>query len=82
MYDTHWVHLLEYSILCKKSHDGLIWLGDISLYKENYKNESCCYQNEDNFDYHGIENALSGKEPNENEEMSFIPKRILVIQMK
>ena len=44
--------------------------------KENYKNESRCYQSEYNFDYHGIENALCGKYE------YFTPKRILVIQMK
>ena len=64
-----------------KGDGDLIILGDIYLRKENKKNISCCYQNEDNFDYHGIENALCGKEPN-NERMFFTPKRILVIQMK
>ena len=53
----------------------LIKLGDIWLYKEHYKNESHCYQYEDRFEYHGIENALCGKR-------HFTPKRILVIQMK
>ena len=41
-----------------------------------------CRQNEDIFDYHGIENALCGKQPDEEEHMYFSPKRILVIQMK
>ena len=53
----------------------LITLGDIELGKENKKNGSCCYQNKDNFDYHGIEYALCG-------ERDFTPKTILVIQMK
>ena len=47
------------------------------------KNESCCHQDENRFDYHGIENALCGKEPKgKYGEMFFTPKRILVIQMK
>ena len=54
----------------------LISLGDIGLCKENFKNNSNCSQNEWRFDYHGIENALCGKEG------WFTPKRILVIQMK
>ena len=61
--------------LSEKSHECLIVLGDITLHKENKKNESCCDQDEDNFDYHGIEKALCGKE-------YFIPQKILVIQMK
>ena len=62
--------------LGEKSHDCLIDLGDIVLWKENYKNESRCWQNENVFDYHGIEKALCGKTMR-----SFNPKRILVIQM-
>ena len=56
----------------------LITLGDIELKKENNKNLSVCYQNKNRFDYHGIKNALCKKiyPPN-----SFIPIRILVIQM-
>ena len=57
------------------NYDWLIWLGDIDLPKENYKKISNCDQNEYKFDYHGIENAICGKE-------RFINKRILVIQMK
>ena len=64
-----------------KSIGYLIVLGDIYLMKENKKNESYCYQFEDWFDYHGIENALCGKKPYPNGE-DFTPKRILVIQMK
>ena len=65
--------------LYEKSWIGnLISLGDIRLFKENNKNESCCWQHEDKFDYHGIWKALCGKTwPN-----YFTPKRILVIQMK
>ena len=68
--------------LTEKSNVNLINLSDISLLKENNKNKSYCYQIEDNFDYHGIKNALCGKEPNKHGDMYFTPKRILVIQMK
>ena len=61
-------------LLFEKSDGYLIKLGDIRLFKENYKNLSRCYQFENDFDYHGIENALCGK-------FHFTPKRILVIQM-
>ena len=50
--------------------------------KENYKNESHCYQNEDRFDYHGIKKALCGKIYKYPNWEDFTPKRILVIQMK
>ena len=66
-------------VLCEKSDEFLIYLGDIVLCKENCKNYSLCYQNENEFDYHGIENALCGKTGNIK---PFKPKRILVIQMK
>ena len=57
----------------------MINLGDIWLYKENMKNKSHCYQNQCDFDYHGIKKALCGKDGWDNK---FSPKRILVIQMK
>jgi hypothetical protein len=44
----------------------------------NEKNKTFCFQNEDNYDYHGIKNALCGK----TNPTYFTPKRILVIQMK
>ena len=72
--------------LREKSHDYLITLGDIYLTKENYKNKSYCHQNENRFNYHGIEKALCGKtrykENNEWKGEHFTPKRILVIQME
>ena len=71
--------------LWEKSDDDLIKLGHIYLKKENKKNKSYCYQNEDNFDYHGIEKALCGKTykfSNHPLNEYFTPKRILVIQMK
>ena len=51
---------------------------NIFLKKENWKNESNCWQDEDDFDYHGIEKALCGKA----RPTRFTPKRILVIQME
>ena len=71
-----------YKLYEKSDSHFLIRLGDIYLYKENNKNESRCYQNENQFDYHGIEKALCGKIWNEDDEQYFTPKRILVIQMK
>ena len=65
-----------------ESDEDLIKLGDILLFKENKKYESCCVQNENYFDYNDIENALCGKKPDNEGRMYFTPKRILVIQMK
>ena len=62
-------------MLYKKHLDSLIDLGNIHLRKEDFKNESFIRQDENYFDYCGIENALCGKD-------KFTPKRILVIQMK
>ena len=59
----------------------LIIIGNVWLQKENKRNESFCYQNEDSFDYHGIPQALCGKEPDKFGKMYFTPKRIRVIQM-
>ena len=64
--------------LYEKSSDLLISLGNIFLYKENKKNKSISYQNENSFDYHGIKKALCGKKY----PKCFTPKRILIIQMK
>ena len=64
--------------LCQKTNKFLIGLGDISLRKENKKNESYCSQSESYIDFHGIEKALCGKIYPKN----FITKRIIVIQMK
>ena len=67
-----------YKLWGKSDSYFLIRLGDIWLWKEDCKNESCCFQTEDRFNYHGIKKALCGKvDPN-----YFTPKRILVIQMK
>ena len=63
--------------LYEKSDYRLIQLGNIWLKKENNKDESFCVQDEDWFDYHGIEKALCGKEDYDY----WTTKRILVIQM-
>ena len=60
----------------------LIFLGDISLRKEHAKHRSCCGQNEYEFDYHEINEALCGKIGSWDRGQHFTPKRILVIQMK
>ena len=62
------------------NHESLITLGDIHLFKENDKNQSYCNQDGKTFNYYGIENALRGYQSRYNNK--FIPKRILVIQMK
>ncbi|BFU23534.1 trichohyalin, putative [Entamoeba histolytica] len=68
--------------LYKQSCDCLFKFGcgygsDSRVFKENYKTQSYCYQ-QDVFSYKGISNALCGKEyPN-----SFTPTRIIVIEMK
>ena len=67
--------------LGRKSDEYLILLGDICLRKENNKSKSHCYQSENWFDYHGIQNALCGKQPDKYGDMYFTPQRILVIQM-
>ena len=64
----------------KSDNFDLISLGNINLQKENTKNQSCCFQHNNGFNYHGIENALCGKTYEKGKR--FIPKRILVIQMK
>ena len=43
----------------------------------NYKSQSYCFENDEYFNFHGINNALIGK-PNGS---TFTPKKILVIQM-
>ena len=68
--------------LHEKSHSCLISLGDICLYKENYKNQSHCIRNEDDFDYHGIKNELCEKTGYSFGGDNFTTKRITVIQMK
>ena len=73
-------------ILFDKKDFRLIQLGDIVLFKENDPGLSFCTQNNDTYDYHGIEKALCGrmrlKEKDEWKGEYFIPTRIKVIQME
>ena len=60
----------------------LISLGDIRIYKEEFHQKSCCFQNENNYQYHSLTNALCGKINNSNNDGDhFSIKRIVVIQM-
>ena len=64
----------------------LISIGDICIYKEYMKSLSRCFlRSEYRFNYHGIPNALCGKTTNylefKKNENTFIPQRIVVIQM-
>ena len=54
----------------------------MNINKENKKNGSRCLQNENTFNYHGIQNALCGKTGHSWGGENFTPNRILVIQMK
>ena len=72
-------------VLCSDNHfynsDWLFSCGnsDISIYKENKKSRSCCYQDKgSHFDYRGVEKALV---QNPNYPNNFTPKRFIVIQM-
>ena len=69
--------------LFSKHSDKLIRLGDILLFKEDFKEKSLCRRNVDKCygDYNGIDDALCGKSGSKRSGMNFIPKRILVIQM-
>ena len=60
----------------------LICFGEIVLYSKDAIENCNCYQNENYFDYHGIENALCGKSVNDITADSFIPKRLFIIQME
>lgn len=68
--------------LYPRNNSNLIELGDIALYKENYKNKCYCEQDTWNFNYHGITNAFCGKKTNKICRNGFEPKRILVVQME
>ena len=56
------------------SDERLIQIGNITLFKQNKKQQSNCYQKDFQFNYHDIECAICGK-------YNFTPKRILVFQM-
>ena len=64
--------------LHEKSNEILIFLDDIVLYKNDVKHKSYCKQKNTLFNYQGIDKALCGK----IHPQTFIPKRILVLQMK
>ena len=64
----------KYKLYHKMEDNKLIELGDIILFKEEYKSQSTSKHFEAICYHHGIKYALSGKE-------HFTPKRILVIQM-
>ena len=65
---------------CWEPDKYLVKIGDIWLHKETSKTESYCIQDNKNFDYQGIENALCGIKP-KNGKICFTPERIFVIQM-
>ena len=66
--------------LCKQTDEKLIQLGDIHLYKKNNKDDSNCFEDEDHFFYHGIENPICGETIN-SEKNYFTPKKFVVIQI-
>ena len=73
-----------YELFNTEKESRLIRIGNINL---STKDDCLCYceQNENLFDYHGIENALCGKTyiyKRHPLNEYFTPKRILVIQMK
>ena len=55
----------------------MISLGDIVIYKEGKKYKSYCCQFDERWDYHGIKNALHGRE-----KINYIPSKVVVIQME
>ena len=76
---------LEYGYgLIEKNQRELIQFGNILLYKKDFKCESCYFQHEERYNYHGANNILC----EENEitgsfgEIIFTPKQFLIIQMK
>ena len=69
-------------LLYKKSDDYLISLGCIFITKQNWKDQSYCWQNEERFYFYGIEKAICGKVKEYRNDEYFTPKRILILQMK
>ena len=72
-----------YITFFKEKDIRLIQIGDINLFKQDYKEKSYCHDENNNsfYDYKGIESALCGKSGSRKKGNRFIPKRILVIQM-
>ncbi|BFU26007.1 trichohyalin, putative [Entamoeba histolytica] len=69
----------EYAFYLNSQTDDCLFsfgYGDIVVFKENDKTLSYCQQ--DSFSYKGISNMICGKQLPEH----FIPKRIIVIEMK
>ena len=58
-----------------QSQEYLISLGDIRICKRDSNKQSMCFQYEKDFNYGDDSSILLGKQ-------TFIPKRIIVIQMK
>ena len=64
-----------YELYKRTNEYQLIGIGNLVIMKERGKHWSQYVENNESFNYHGIENALFKNE-------FFTPKRILVIQMK
>ena len=60
--------------LYEKSEINLICIGNIRVAKESKKDESICWQDKTQFNYHSIDNALCGS-------LKFNPKRFVIFQM-
>ena len=76
-----------FQLFNKQNEYFLITIGNIELRKKDCKHLSRCWQEEEVFNFKGIENAISGKIIYQDEKLRqvgecFTPKRILVIQMK
>ena len=56
-------HFIDSSCFFTSDTRGLLlYIGDILLCTQEKKEHSyCCYQSEELFNYHGLENALCGK---------------------
>ena len=67
--------------LSTSSVPELIKIGDIQLKKKEKAAECYCTQLGKNFNYQGLQSVLCGAEPNEDRNMIFVPKRIVVAQM-
>ena len=74
--DESWGYYLN-----RESDERIMRIGQISLKKEEHKEDCCFSQDNKAFDYHGIERALCDKEPNARGFMFFTPKRFQIIQM-
>ena len=73
--------------LSDKNDYSLIYIGNIVLYKKNSIHLSYCKQEEYDFEYYGIPNALCGRTRYYDEKYNrkgeyIMPMRIRVIQME